>query len=282
MTMTPETVLDNLVFPECPRWHDDSLYFSDMHDGIVWRLTKAGASKVLEVPEYPAGLGWLPDGTMQVVSMLDRRVLRVTADGVITIADLSGRIAYPANDMMMDRAGRAYVGNFGFDLNGGASPQATILLRVDTSGEVHVAAEGMLFPNGAEFTADGRTLIIAETFASRLTAFDVAADGSLSRRRVYAPLGSLLPDGICLDAEGCVWVTCPGAHQIVRVREGGEIADSIPLPGRESFACMLGGADGRDLYICTACDYNPVETKKQRAGKIERVRVAVPGGALAT
>src|SRR5215469_9231931 len=121
MTMTPETVLDNLVFPECPRWHDDSLYFSDMHDGIVWRLTKAGASKVLEVPEYPAGLGWLPDGTMQVVSMLDRRVLRVTADGVITIADLSG----------------------------GASPEATILLRGDTSGEVHVAAEGMLCRNGA-------------------------------------------------------------------------------------------------------------------------------------
>jgi sugar lactone lactonase YvrE len=278
--MIPETVLDNLVFPECPRWHDGALYFSDMHDGVVWRLSREGASRVLEVPAYPGGLGWLPDGALQVVSMLDRRVLRLTREGAITVADLSGLIADPANDMVMDREGRAYIGNFGFDLNGGESPQATMLLRVDAGGEVHVAAEDLLFPNGAVITPDGGTLIIAETFASRLTAFDVDADGALGNRRIFAPLGALMPDGICLDAEGCAWVACPGTHQIVRVREGGEIAGAIPLPGRESFACELGGTDGRDLYICTAQDYNPVQTKQQRAGRIERARVAAPGAGI--
>jgi sugar lactone lactonase YvrE len=277
--MTPETVRDGLAFPECPRWHDGALYFSDMHDGVVWRLGPEGASKVLELPEFPGGLGWLPDGTLQVVSMRDRRVLRLTADGLVTIADLSQLIAHPANDMVLDEQGRAYVGNFGFDLLAGERPCPTALFRIDVTGEFHVAAEDMLFPNGAVITPDGRNLIIAETFGNRLTAFDVGPDGSLTNRRIFAPLGTLLPDGICLDAEGCIWVT-PTAQKIVRVRSGGEITHEIALPGRESFACMLGGADRCDLFICTALDHVPANTVKQRGGRIERVRVDVPGAGL--
>ncbi|MGA3043168.1 MAG: SMP-30/gluconolactonase/LRE family protein [Bryobacteraceae bacterium] len=279
--MIPETILDNLVFPECPRWHDGALYFSDMHDGIVWRLAPDGsAEKVLEVPALPAGLGWLQDGALLVVSMLDRRVLRLTSQGPVTFADLSGIAAHPANDMVIDREGRAYVGNFGFDLNGGESPRATVLLRVDPDGQVHVAADEMMFPNGAVITPDGGTLVVAETFANRLTAFDIAPDGALAHRRVFARLDRLMPDGICLDAEGCIWVASPGANKVLRVRPGGEIATEIPLPGRDSFACMLGGAGGRDLFICTARDYLPARTREQRAGRIEKVTVDVPGAGL--
>ena len=181
---------------------------------------------------------------------------------------------------MIDRWGRAYIGNFGFDLNGGESPRATVLLRVDPDGQIQVAADDLIFPNGAVITPDGRSLVIAETFGNRLTAFDIAADGALTNRRVFAPLGAILPDGICLDTEGCIWVTCPESHKVIRVRRGGEIDGEIPLPGRDSYACMLGGSDGRDLYICTARHYLPARTSQQRVGRIERIRVDVPGAGL--
>jgi sugar lactone lactonase YvrE len=279
--MTPETVLEGLAFPECPRWHGGALYFSDMHDGVVWRLSPADtAEKVLELPTFPGGLGWLPDGTLQVVSMLDRRLLRLTPQGLVEIADLRPFASYPTNDMVVDNGGRAYIGNFGFDLNAGEAQRPTVLLSVDAGGKVRVAASDLVFPNGIVITPDGKTLIVAETFAARLTAFDIQADGALANRRVFAPLEGLLPDGICLDEEGAVWVTCPGGHRIVRVREGGQIADNIALPDRDSYACMLGGSHRRDLYICTARHHLPERTKVLRSGRIERVRVQVPGAGL--
>ncbi len=276
----PETIVDHLVFPECPRWHDGSLYFSDMHDGFVWKLTGGTAERVLEVPSRPAGLGFGPDGSLYVVSMRERKLLRAGAQRLVTVADLNGFVSHLANDLVMDAQGRAYIGNFGFDLNGGESPKSTVLLRVDPDGAVSVAAEDMHFPNGAVITPDGKTLIIAETFAFRLTAFDIGADGSLSKRRVYAPLDGINPDGICLDAEGAAWVTCPFANKVIRVREGGEVAQEIPLPGRDSFACMLGGEDRRTLYICTAPHFQPEITIPARAGRIEAVRVEVPGAGM--
>jgi hypothetical protein len=155
--MTPKTLLDGLVFPECPRWHDGALYFSDMHDGIVWRLSQEGqASKVLELATSPGGLGWLPDGTLQVVSMLDRHLLRLTPEGLVTIADLSSFAAHPINDMVVDHEGRAYIGNFGFDVGQGEAPRPTVLLCVEATGGVRVVAEDLLFPNGAVITPDGR------------------------------------------------------------------------------------------------------------------------------
>jgi sugar lactone lactonase YvrE len=276
-----ETVLDGLAFPECPRWHDQSLYFSDMHDGKVWRVTSPGnATKVLEVPSYPAGLGWLPDGTMQIVSMLDRRMLRATADGLTTLADLSRIATGNTNDMVIDREGRAYIGNFGFDLNGGEQPRATVLIAVEPDGTTRAVAEDMVFPNGMVITPDGKTLIVAETFAGRLTAFDIQPGGSLANRRVFAALEGIYSDGICLDAEGAVWVACAEGYRTLRVTEGGKITHEIPHEGRHSFACMLGGSDRRDLFICTAAHHLPQKTVVQRSGKIERIRVDVPGAGL--
>jgi sugar lactone lactonase YvrE len=276
----PETVVDGLVFPECPRWRNGSLYFSDMHDGVVWNLTDGKTERVVEMPSRPAGLGFGPDGALYIVSMLERKLFRLRSGTLETGADLNGFVSHLANDLVVDAQGRAYVGNFGFDLNGGEDPKATVLLRVDPTGQVTVAAEDMLFPNGAVITPDAKTLIIAETFAFRLTAFDIAPDGGLSNRRIYAPLDGIYPDGICLDAEGAIWVTCPFANKVIRVREGGQIVQEIPLPGRDSFACMLGGEDRRTLYICTAPHFQPEITIPARAGRIEAIHVEVPGAGL--
>lgn len=275
---SPETVLDGLAFPECPRWHDNALYFSDMHAATVWRLDAAGAAtKILELPGFPAGLGWLPDGTLQVVSMRDRRLLRLTANGLVPFADLSAFAPGYTNDMVIDQDGRAYVGNFGFDLNAGELHKPTVLLCVEPTGEVRVAASDLWFPNGAVITPDNRTLLIAETFGARITAFEILPSGELANRRVFADLPEILADGICLDAEGALWVTCAGGNRIIRVRDGGAITHDIPLPGRHAYACMLGGPDRRDLYLCTAADHLPERTLRLRSGRIERLRVEVPG-----
>ncbi|MDE2488785.1 MAG: SMP-30/gluconolactonase/LRE family protein, partial [Alphaproteobacteria bacterium] len=189
-------------------------------------------------------------------------LLRRSADGRIsTLADLSGLATWHCNDMVVDAAGRAYVGNFGFDLEAAAaqgglegvttSQPPAKLARVDADGGVHLAAEDMHFPNGTVITPDGRTMIIGETFAARLTAFDIGPDGALSNRRVWAEIAPRLPDGICLDAAGCVWVANPTAPECVRVAEGGEVLEVIQT-AMPCFACMLGGADGRTLFMMTS------------------------------
>ncbi len=281
MTAAPATLLGGLAFPEGARWHEGSLYFSDMHDGIVWRLTTAGdATKILELPALPSGLGWLPDGTMCVVSMEDRRLLRLTPDGPRVLADLSGVSPYVINDMVIDRAGRAYIGTFGCDFNNGDPPRPTQVFCVHPDGRIVIAADDIRFPNGSVITDDGGTFIVAETFGECLSAFDIAEDGTLGNRRVFGGFHGLVPDGICLDADGGVWVACLGANRIIRMSDGGAVTDTIPLPGRDAYACMLGGADRRDLYICTARSYVPAETRAQRGGKIEVMRVAIPGAGL--
>lgn len=267
--MTPETLLDGLLFPECPRWHDGKLYFSDMHSGAVLGLRPGGAAETIaRVPGGPAGIGWRPNGTMLVVSMQDRKLM--TAGGE-TIAELERFAPFHCNDMIVDQAGRAYIGNFGFDLFSGAKPVPTCLLRVDADGSVHVTAGDLLFPNGMAFTPDQKTLIVAQTYGHELTAFDVNDDGSLDHRRTFAPVPGAYPDGICLDHSGAVWVSCPLAEETILVREGGEVVSRIAHPGRNSFACELGGDGGRKLFLCTAKSSRPDIVHATRSGRIEVV-----------
>ena len=273
-------LLDGLRFPEGPRWHDGRFWFSDMHAGQVIAVDLSGRSEVVvEVKAEPSGLGWLPDGRLLVVSMQDRRLLRLDADGLAQVADLSDLASYHCNDMVVDAEGRAYVGNFGFDLHAGESPTSANLILVHPDGRSEVAAPDLRFPNGAVITPDGRTLIVGESFGGCLTAFDVADDGTLSGRREWAKLEGAVPDGICLDAEGAIWVASPiGKGGVLRVREGGEVTQRIAVEN-EAFACMLGGPERRTLFICTAPDSNPEKTG-DRGGQIETVEVETPGAGL--
>ena len=281
MTETLDLVLDGLAFPEGPRWRGGELWFSDMHGHEVVAMTTRGARRTVYRHDGPvSGLGWLPDGTLLIVSMTDRRLLRLESGGeAVTHADLSAVATHNANDMVVDAKGRAYVGNFGFLFPAG-QPKTTKLARADPDGSVSVAAEDLMFPNGAVITPDGGTLIVGESFAGRLTAFDVAADGSLANRRVWAQLdGGAVPDGICLDAEGAIWVASPTTNETLRVCEGGEVTRRIKAE-RGVFACMLGGEDRRTLYLLTALGSDPEKCRAQRNGRIEAIHVDVPGGGL--
>jgi sugar lactone lactonase YvrE len=238
------------------------------------------AETMVEVPQRPSGLGWTPDGALLVVSMLDRHLLRVENGTTRVHADLSAVATGPCNDMVVDGRGRAYVGNFGYDRHKGEPPRTTCLARVDPDGRVTRAAEDLFFPNGTVITPDGRTMIVGETQGHRLTAFDVAPDGTLSNRRVWAQLdAAVFPDGICLDAEGAIWVSDARGAALLRVREGGKIDGTVSTGTRYAFACMLGGADRRTLFVCTSTGSGPAMADK-RDGAIETVRVDVPGAGL--
>lgn len=279
--MTPTVLLDHLTFPECPRWHDGALWFSDVHAHKIIRVDANGRTHAeIENARQPAGLGWAPDGSLLLVRMVDRTLMRRDAAGnITTVADLSALEKVQLNDMTVDARGRAYIGAFGFDINAGDKPAPASVFVVQPDGAVSVAADNMRFPNGMVITPDGRTLIVAETVARCLTAFDIAVDGTLSNRREWAPLPTF-PDGICLDAEGAVWVAAPVAGECLRVREGGEVTDKITVAGKGVYACMLGGDDGRTLYLCTAKTTGPELVKGISTGWLETVRVTIPHAGL--
>ena len=228
-----KVLLEGLTFPEAPRWHHGRLWFSDFYSHRVLALDLGGnVETIIEVPTRPSGLGWRKDGTLFIVSMLDRALLAFADGSLRRVADLSALAGGLCNDMVIDAADRAYVGNFGYDRHAGEAPRSTCLIRVDADGSLHRAAEDLMFPNGMVITPDGKTMIIAETYAHRLTAFDIAADGSLGNRRLFAALDGRFPDGICLDAEGAVWVADARGHDVIRVREGGRIeAVRVDVPG---------------------------------------------------
>ena len=270
------SLIENLAFAEAPRWHDGELWFSDFFTHQVMRVDREGrAHVVVEVPNQPSGLGWLPDGRLLVVSMLDRKLMRLDATGLVEAADLSQLAHFPCNDMVVDATGRAYIGNFGFDLfTKPVTPKPTLLLCVSPEGNVSVAANDLLFPNGTVITPDGRTLIIGETFGRKLTAFDVADDGRLSNRRVWAELGEIAPDGMCLDAEGAVWVASPRTNEFVRVLDGGVITRRIPV-SNQAIACALGGDDGKRLFMVIGRVKAHDVALATRVGRIEYVDVEV-------
>lgn len=277
----PRVLLDDLIFPEGPRWHDGRLWFSDMHAREVVAVDENGAREtIFEVPGSPSGLGWLPDGRLLVVSMQDRRLLRRDGGRLVEHADLSGLAPFHCNDMVVDARGNAYVGNFGFDLHGGAKLVPTCVMLVTPDGHARVVAENLGFPNGSVVTPDGATLIVAESFGKVFTAFDIAGDGTLANRRTWGKV-SFNPDGIALDAAGCIWAANPIAPGgFLRVAPGGEITHRIDLPDRAGYACALGGDDRRTLFLLEAFDSNPHHEPKRGNGRIRTLRVATPGAGL--
>ncbi len=294
-----EELLSGGAFFESPRWHEGRWWVSDFYRRIVLAIDeRGGAEVIMEVEGQPSGIGWMPDGSMLVVSMKEHLVLRRETSGAVSIhADVTEYCGGNLNDMVVRSSGRAYVGNFGFDLMGFAEPAPANLIRIDPDGTASVAAEDLLFPNGSVITPDGTTLIVGETAGARYTAFTIADDGSLTDRRVWAQVapepdigGSLEatlaqlqfgPDGCTLDAEGMIWAADEVNGRLARVAEGGEIVAEIPSPeGLNFFACALGGEDGRTMLICAAPDFLEANRVNARDAVLLTTRVDVPHAGL--
>lgn len=286
------TLLTGIHFGEGPRWHGGRLWFSDFYAQAIHSLGLEGDLRTeLQWDERTSGLGWLPDGDLLFVSMERRALFRWDGSSAPRLhADLSGIHAFLSNDMVVDEAGRAYVGNFGFDLHRETRerdvlevfadhPTASLAL-VQPDGSVEEAASGLHFPNGAVITPDGRTMIVGETLGGVLTAFTIGAEGRLSDRRVWAPTmtdmsAPRVPDGICLDAEGAIWIANPAAPECVRIAEGGAVLQVVET-SQNCFACMLGGEDGRTLFMITAPTSDDLTVSAEKLGRIEVAEVEVP------
>lgn len=286
MGRATRVLADGLHFGEGPRWHEGRLWLSDFYAHAVKSVSLAGDLRTeFEIDDQPSGLGWMPDGSMLIVSMVKRQLLRRAPDGTISVhADLGHIATFHCNDMVVDSRGGAYVGNFGFDLDaamasGGmaavaANPVKAKLAYVSPDGQTRVAAADLFFPNGTVITPDGKTLILGESFGGVLTAFDIGPAGELSNRRVWAELAPRVPDGICLDADGAIWVANPTAPECVRVAEGGKVLEVIDT-GAPCYACMLGGDDGRTLFMLTAAALGS-EADGAPSGKVVIAQVDSP------
>lgn len=289
MNLNARILLDDLGFPEGPRWRDGRLYFSDMVLRDVIAVDLDGRKEtVATLDDIPSGLGWLPTGDLLVVSEMERKVLRLGTGEPQVHADTSTASADVINDMVVCADGRAYVGGWGAGVDesrepGGSNyPEESSLLMVAPDGRVSVVAEGMISPNGMAVTPDGRTLIVAETFACRLTSFTIETDGSLTNRRVFADLG-VPPDGICLDEAGCVWVAIPyfeygKSGGFLRVTEGGEVNARIEAEDRGAYACVLGGTEKRTLFLLESAVLG--HPRRRGDGQIRITTVDVPGAGL--
>jgi len=286
------TVVDGLWFGEGPRWHDGSLWCSDIHGHRVLRvevddLDEAQVHTVVEVPDDdPSGLGWLADGRLLVVGMQRRVVYRVEVDGSLQVhADLSGVARGVLNDMIVAEDGTAYVGDMGMDPHDPDVPMRPgQLFLVEPDGRFRTVADDLGAPNGPALTDDGGTVVLAESSAFQLSAFDIAADGSLSERRVFASVppapggpGFAPPDGICLDAEGAAWVADPIGGRVVRLRTGSELTHTIDYSDDAPVACVLGGPGRRTLFICVGPEFRREAVLRAPLGRIDAVQVGVAG-----
>jgi sugar lactone lactonase YvrE len=287
MGRTTRVLAEGIYFGEGPRWHDGRLWFSDFYANQVKSVSLAGDMRSeFEIGDRPSGLGWMPDGSTLIVSMTKRHLLRRTRDGKIALhADLGAIATFHCNDMVVDASGRAYVGNFGFDLVAAitargvesvlADHPTAKLACIEPDGTARVAATDLHFPNGAVITPDGKTLIVGETLGGCLTAFDIGKDGSLANRRVWATTLPRVPDGIALDADGAIWIANPIAPECARIAEGGKVLEVIDT-AMPCFACMLGGDDGRTLFMLTAPTSNGHEAAASPKGKLLTATVDVP------
>ncbi len=276
-----DLIVDGIDFGEGPRWHNGELWYSDFHQRAIYAVTPDGARRTAhgDLPDQPSGLGWLPDGSLLAVAMTTRKVWRFDGDTRTDWADLSAIATWHCNDMVVAADGTAYVGNFGFDLEGAAKPAAATLARIAPDGAVSVAADDLRFPNGSVITPDGATLIVGQTMGASYVAFTIGADGALADRRVWAETPNMFPDGCCLDADGGIWFADALGAQVVRVTEGGEITHrlSTPMP---TYACMLGGPDETTLYALCAPSSMTHETSGKAGGAIYAVSVEHPRAGL--
>ncbi|MFY9783696.1 MAG: SMP-30/gluconolactonase/LRE family protein [Acidimicrobiales bacterium] len=280
---------EGLAFGEGPRWHEGRLWFSDFYRHGIFSIDESGLDERLEhsVSTQPSGLGWLPNGDLLFVSMTDQRVMRVHDGAISLFADIAPYCNFWANDMIVSTGGVSYVGNFGFDLDalfrdlGPAAlmalpPPTTNLVVLSPDGDVLQVVPDMAFPNGTVISPDGSTLIIGETMAFRLTAFDVNGDGALSNRRVFAQMDYVATDGMCLDAEGQIWLANALTNKCLRVKEGGEITGEV-VTSQNAFACVFGGAGRRTLFVMTAPTSDRFKTASVTGGRIETATLPVGG-----
>jgi sugar lactone lactonase YvrE len=268
-----KVLLSDLEFPEGPRWRNGKLFFSDSAAGKVIAVDEKGSSEiVVEMKGFTSGLGFLNDGRMLIVSMQNRHLMRLDPDGLKIHADLSKLTEFNCNDCVTDALGRTYVGNWGSKTPYPPS-EPTCVILVTPEGDARIVAENLLFPNGCIVTPDGKTFIVAESEGGRLTAFDIEPSGDLVNRRTWAEFENFSPDGICLDEEGALWVANPTKAEVLRILEGGEVTSTIKVKDTNVYACCLGGAEGRILFLCT----NQLFFGKRSSGRIEFIEVEVPG-----
>lgn len=297
MTSTVKKLAGDFRFTECPRWHDGQLYFVDVHDAKVYRMDSAGTLEPVVTLDHPSGMGWAPNGDLLVISSHACELLRFDGHKLSKAADLGKHGYVLANDMVVDTNGGAYVGGLGEGMALGKLPPAP-LLYVSPAGDVRVVAKDLYGPNGMVLTPDGKTLIVAESFAFRLTAFDVSADGSLQRRRVWAQLSdakpettmdalnagsSIMPDGIALDADGAVWLADCRSAGAMRVAEGGRILDRVAFENETVIAVALGGGDRRTLYMMVGPGFARIPAilkGTERLYSVHSATVDVPGAGL--
>ena len=290
-----DVVVDGFHYLEGPRWYKNALWFVDFYTKGVYRVNDEGvAEKIVHVEQQPSGLGWLPDGRMLIVSMKDRKVLRLEDNGELVVhADIWKHCEGHANDMVVAPNGNAYVGNFGFDLMGGADHKHTGLVLVRPDGTSQVVAEGLAFPNGMVISADEKTLIVNELFGNKVSQFDIEEDGTLGEKRDFANFGelgelgdepnlgvrienaSILPDGLALDSEGAVWIADTLNQRAVRIKEGGEILETVDTAPDGIFAVALGGQDGKTLFMCAAPDWDEALRTAETKGRMLSTPVKV-------
>ncbi|WP_424023211.1 SMP-30/gluconolactonase/LRE family protein [Microbacterium sp.] len=271
MSSELRVLVDGLTFLECPRWREGRLWISEMHDHRVITIDDEGAVETVHEldGDEPGGLGWTSEGELLLVSTKERKLLGLGARGVREVAALDGHLEARANDMVVDALGRSYIGSWGYDFEGGAPFAPANIAMVDADGGVTTAAKGLGFPNGMVVDEQSRRLIVAETMSSRLMAFRIADDGSLSDPTLWADLPGTMPDGICWDGSGGIWVADPGSRKVLRVLEGGEIAEVVQTEKLRPYACALGVVDGRKtLYICVAESFKPAVTRERRTGAV--------------
>jgi sugar lactone lactonase YvrE len=273
----PHILMPGIALGESPRWHDGRLWFSDWGAQEVIAVDPEGRSEVIaRVPTFPFCIDFLPDERLLIVSGRDGLLLRREPDGsLVTHADLTSFAAPPWNDIVVDGRGSIFVNNLGFAFGTGAAFAPGSVVVVTPDGKTRQVADGLAFPNGMAVTPDNTTLLVAESYGERLTAFDISADGGLTNRRTWAETPGDHPDGICLDADGAVWYGDVGSSRCVRVREGGEVLQTVTLD-RGCFACMLGGANRKTLYM-VAAKWPDAMSGGERTGQVLALEVEIPG-----